>query len=143
MDDSSGNKTTFGYKLEPTNSKACFYSGYIYELQMYNVEKGSSGSIVSRVASGCESNTCTFCPALTDVSTSTCINTCPLDDLPPDCTDCENGCDNCRHADNCELCTNALCTLCNTFASDSVCFGCVDFAIENASNTCECDSEHV
>ena len=147
MDDSSGNKTTIGYKMEYDNillttSKGCFYNGYIYELQVYNVEKGSSGAIVSRVASGCESDACTFCPNL-DSSPSTCINTCPLDDLPPNCDDCESSCTNCRHSDNCELCTNALCTKCNTFASDSVCTDCVQFAQLNGSNTCECDSEHV
>jgi hypothetical protein len=142
MDDKSGNNNTFGYKLEKVNevsTKKYYFTGYLYELEVYNVAKDAT-FLQNLVADTCTDNACPFCPLALSGS---CISKCALDELPPNCTDCDSSCTNCRHADNCELCTNALCTLCNTFELDSVCTECVEFGQLDANNTCECDATHV
>ena len=137
--------TSIGQKwfYNGTFQASSFFSGYIYDLKVYNVA-WANNSIVGAVEDTTCTVGCTFCPAEDDE----CISECPTDFLEENCaTQCDGFCpDNCVRTDDLcsQVCDDLLCEQCETF-DNGTCFDCKDNTLDpaNTSGVCECNSTSV
>ena len=66
---------------------------------------------------------------------------CDLDQLVPDCQDCSEDCLNgCIRSDDCRMCEDPLCEVCDTYDEDCSDAGCIENANVNEAGVCQCEA---
>jgi hypothetical protein len=113
-----------------------YYSGFIYDLTIWNVAKDFAADIQSTITlCDCDSG------GITDDAciANSCISTCAFGNFQDGavCTACDPTCNgNCvRSGDGvyCNLCDNMICTECDTFTSPGNCSTCATNAEQNVA----------
>ncbi|CAG9335954.1 unnamed protein product [Blepharisma stoltei] len=113
------------------NSNTNFYTGFLWSINIYNVDEPISSMMTSGTCLGCS-----FCPI--ELSNE-CIPNCDLPYYPDgsSCTSCQAQCTwGCvRHDKNCNLCQDVICLECDDYTS--ACKTCRDHAYLSSS-VCVC-----
>jgi len=107
-----------------------FYTGFLWEIRIYNSHKGPTTLLES---SGCDS--CSFCPI---DNQNECLPSCLITEFwdGNDCVECDSECTSgCSRQHTCNLCANFLCASCSSFEEED----CSECKANASGNPCVCD----
>lgn len=136
--------TTFGASISGASSFNSYYTGFIYEISIYNDVE----TISSLVSTSCTGG-CSYCP----IKTNACLANCPINSYwtGSKCSLCKGSCKTtgCAKFDTaCNLCRDPLCSVCtgyaslcttcksNTSISNGVCSCAPGYAYDSVSGSC-------
>ena len=107
-----------------------FYTGFLWEIRIYNSHKGPTTLLES---SSCDS--CSFCPI---DNQNECLPSCLITEFwdGNDCVECDSECTSgCSRQHTCNLCANSLCASCSSFEEED----CSECKANASGNPCVCD----